>query len=393
MHRLYAQSPPHDRTLYDNLQVAPNATAAQITQSYRRLSRRYHPDKQRHVDPKESERKLDELRRAYDILKDDQTRLPYHRYGLTEIHQAAVLLTGGRAGPTVSFTPEQRKLLKLMGYDDQAAPYGGSHQQRVIFLAANLIERLRPLVEGAISDGALLNAIAQECDSLKKLPLGAQILRCIGRAYRHTGQAFLRKHSLRRRHQNSIVAGSASFSDRLRETFRDAKQVATAAVVSGALVVAEKAKQRTKSTQNSQQPSNVPQIEFHDSFGGPIDEDEDEPSFHEELDNEIRQKERQKANDAVVESLQIEALWKVSKIELDRTIREACKHILAGNYFFFPMHQSVNPAHYHQGGDGWVGSQGRTISFEEGRLKAAAALVQIGNVMVQCSKEGTSWRD
>ena len=61
-------------------------------------------------------------------------------------------------------------------------------------MAANLMERIRPLVEGAIDESTLAHAVAQECDALKKVPLGAHILRCIGRAYRHSGQAVLRKH-------------------------------------------------------------------------------------------------------------------------------------------------------------------------------------------------------
>ena len=39
------QNSPHDATLYDKLRVAHNATLADITRSYRRLSREYHPDK------------------------------------------------------------------------------------------------------------------------------------------------------------------------------------------------------------------------------------------------------------------------------------------------------------------------------------------------------------
>jgi len=33
----------------------------------------------------------------------------------------------------------------------------------------------------------------------------------------------------------------------------------------------------------------------------------------------------------------VEALWKISKIKLDRTIQEACDIILSGNYFFLSV--------------------------------------------------------
>jgi hypothetical protein len=109
---------------------------------------------------------------------------------------------------------------------------------------------------------------------------------------------------------------------------------------------------------------------------------------------EIQKQERLKAQSAQLESLQVKALWKISKIDLDRTTQEACNLILNGDYFFFPFHQSPIKSDRNRGGDGWVASRtGETVSVDVGKLRAAAALVMIGDVMVQCSKEGTSWRE
>ena len=44
-------------------------------------------------------------------------------------------------------------------------------------------------------------------------------------------------------------------------------------------------------------------------------------------------------------------------------------------------------------GDGWVTSTGKTIDATVGQMMAASALVLMGDVMVKCSKEGTSWID
>jgi len=41
--------------------------------------------------------------------------------------------------------------------------------------------------------------------------------------------------------------------------------------------------------------------------------------------------------------------------------------------------------------DGWVGGSGQIVDMNEGRMRAAAALVLIGDTLVQCSKDGTSW--
>jgi hypothetical protein len=105
----------------------------------------------------------------------------------------------------------------------------------------------------------------------------------------------------------------------------------------------------------------------------------------------IKELEWQKAQTALLESLQVEALWKISKIDLDRTIQKACNLILTGEYFFFPSHQTSSDS----GGsaDGWVGQTGEIVHANIGRLRAAAALVMVGDVMVRCSKQGTAWME
>jgi hypothetical protein len=106
--------------------------------------------------------------------------------------------------------------------------------------------------------------------------------------------------------------------------------------------------------------------------------------------------------------MQVEALWKISKIELDRTIQEACDVILRRHHFFFPDHYqrqmyTYKPNSANNGlnsdsqvdhvSDGWVvSSTGKVIETDVGRLRAAAALVLVGDILVQCSKDGTSWR-
>ena len=352
MHRLYQQQPPHDRTLYDTLDVAPNATSAQITRSYRKMSRRYHPDK-----VSDGEEKLQVVRKAYDILKEDATRLPYHQYGLTEISDVAFLLTGARSPKTLSANQEQ--LLRLTGY---VSGQSLSYEDRILFLAANLLERIRPLVEDTISPSDLTGSIAQECVVLKKLPLGAQILRCIGRAYRRAGQQVLRQERFK-------LAGEVT--NTLQKYKHMTKHILEAAAVGGKLIVTEKMNTR-KSIGGAE---GAPRIEYH---------------FHEEDeefdDNAVKEVEKDKASKAELESLQIEALWKISKIHLDRAINDACKQVLEGKYFFFPSDLSSNRKDWDEGGDGWVSARGQTIIASVGRLRAASALVLIGDMMVKCSK-------
>lgn len=275
------------------------------------------------------------------------------------------------------------------------------------------------MVEGAIDESTLADAVAQECDSLKKVPLGAQIIRCIGRAYRHSGQRVLRQHH---RKSKSVLLHplhvGAALSDTMRDKMRDAKQVLTAAVASGRLVLTEKITHRGNSNNARQFPSiaygmddglsRLDQVRYanalpasclilliaHSNLVCPVSQLIGEDDVH-DLDShvlsteDIKEQERQKAQTALLESLQVEALWKISKIDLDRTIQEACNLILTGEYFFFPSHQSTSD--WGRSADGWVGQTGEIIDTNIGRLRAAAALVMVGDIMVQCSKEGTAW--
>ena len=558
MQKLYSLQPPHDRTLYDILQVPSNATLAQIQKSYRRLSRLYHPDKLILPQMKTRKKKEEEdgsnddgtvseeenneddedddhydhyrrrqeegwtrIQRAYDVLREDRTRLLYHNYGLVDTSWAVVLLTGPyrnlhnqkHSHRHVTANPLQQELLLLMGYDptsyslpstttktytspstiippippscpppppppyqqqqsslsspSSSLSFHQQHRNRVLLIAARLVERIRPLVEGTIDDRVIRHMIAEECDRLKTLPLGAQILRCIGRAYRHAGQDYLRRHHpsyqedyyqdyyqdqdhyqdhpqhyphqhsydpytpplpppRRRRRPPSPLAHrklATNLSIGMRRQWRQAKYYWTAIVASGRVLLTEhvysvqqqqkqKRKQRTKSSSHDTMDSSMMREEDSWIYSSDSDMDDMNDIYGEvPTKQQWQEQERDKARQAMLQSLQIDALWKVSKIDLDQTIREACDMILRGEYFFFPSHQSAS---YHPPlgssssssidwsdptipqqrieEDGWVTSLGRTMDTHQARMRAAAAMKLVGDIMVQCSKEGTSWK-
>jgi curved DNA-binding protein CbpA len=352
MQKLYQQQTAHDTSLYDILEVAPNATSDQISRAYRILSRKYHPDK-----VVGAEEKLRSVQYAYNILKDDATRLPYHQFGLTEISDAAVLLSGARSRKNLS--PDQRKLMNLMGYPEDRTL---SYEERIQYIAAHLVERLRPLVEDCISSSAWSDVIAQECASLKYLPLGDSILRCIGRAYRQVGQEILRQERFR-------IAGE--ITNVLQSCKQRTKYILEAAAVGGKLLFTEQKYQYIRKVDGGRESNRLDYRYLED-----VNLDED--SLREEL--------HEKAMRAKLESLQVEALWKVSKIYLDRAIQEACKRILDGTQFFFPTHAFSLTEDWVVGGDGWITSRGQVVSASVGRLRAASGLVLMGNTMIQCSR-------
>jgi DnaJ family protein A protein 2 len=69
-----------DTTLYDRLELTPNATELDIKKAYRRLALQYHPDKHPNGN-KEAEDKFKEIAEAYSILSKPETRKTYDEQG------------------------------------------------------------------------------------------------------------------------------------------------------------------------------------------------------------------------------------------------------------------------------------------------------------------------
>src|SRR5499425_801560 len=67
------------RCYYETLECERGATAEIIKSSFRKLAMKFHPDK--NPGDHTAEIKFKEINEAYDVLKDDQKRAAYDRYG------------------------------------------------------------------------------------------------------------------------------------------------------------------------------------------------------------------------------------------------------------------------------------------------------------------------
>jgi len=79
---------------YDTLGVSRGAGADEIKKAYRAMAMKFHPDRN-HGDHS-AEQKFKEINEAYDILKDDQKRAAYDRFGHAAFENGAG--GGGRGG-------------------------------------------------------------------------------------------------------------------------------------------------------------------------------------------------------------------------------------------------------------------------------------------------------
>ncbi len=86
------------RDYYKVLEVARNASEADIKKAYRRLAMKYHPD--RNPDDKEAEERFKEAKDAYEVLTDAQKRASYDQHGHDGIDAAR---QGGGGGGGADF--------------------------------------------------------------------------------------------------------------------------------------------------------------------------------------------------------------------------------------------------------------------------------------------------
>jgi len=81
---------------YDILGVAKDASADDLKKAYRKLAMKFHPD--RNPDNKEAEAKFKDISEAYDVLKDDQKRAAYDRFGHAAFENGGAGGQGGFSG-------------------------------------------------------------------------------------------------------------------------------------------------------------------------------------------------------------------------------------------------------------------------------------------------------
>src|ERR1700751_5304688 len=111
---------------YEVLGVSKSANPDELKTAYRKLAMRHHPD--RNPGDKTAEQKFKEISEAYDILKDDQKRAAYDRFGHAAFEQAGARGPGdfGFSGGFADIFDEMFGEFMGGGRGGQAGPNRGS---------------------------------------------------------------------------------------------------------------------------------------------------------------------------------------------------------------------------------------------------------------------------
>jgi len=121
------------RDYYDVLQVSRNASKDEIKKAYRKKALEYHPDK--NPGDKEAEEKFKEAAEAYEVLRDDNKRARYDRYG-----HAGVAGDAGGFGGGMTIDDIFANFGDIFG--DVFSPFGGftgrSSRKRTVNKGSNI---------------------------------------------------------------------------------------------------------------------------------------------------------------------------------------------------------------------------------------------------------------
>ncbi|MCB9976447.1 MAG: molecular chaperone DnaJ [Rhodospirillales bacterium] len=90
-----------DKDFYKILGVEKDASSEDIKKAYRKLAMQHHPD--RNKDNPKAEEKFKEVNQAYDVLKDEQKRAAYDRYGISAFDGSMGAASPGAGGDFSGF--------------------------------------------------------------------------------------------------------------------------------------------------------------------------------------------------------------------------------------------------------------------------------------------------
>ncbi|MGB9153331.1 MAG: molecular chaperone DnaJ [Alphaproteobacteria bacterium] len=148
---------------YELLGAQRGASAEELKKAYRKLAMQYHPD--RNAGNAEAEHKFKEINEAYEVLRDDQRRAAYDRFGHAAFEQGGMGGGGGGFDFGAGFSDIFDEMFGEILGGGRRTQQGGGGAQRGADLRYDLDITLEEAFTGITKNITIPNAIT--CDACK----------------------------------------------------------------------------------------------------------------------------------------------------------------------------------------------------------------------------------
>mmetsp|Transcript_690 Transcript_690/g.2782 ORF Transcript_690/g.2782 Transcript_690/m.2782 type:complete len:627 (-) Transcript_690:145-2025(-) len=326
-----------EREYYDALGVQPDATEAEIKKAYRKLALKLHPDK--NLDNPDANEKFQKVSEAYQVLSDPRRRAQYDAEGKENLDQTDMM--DGKTFFAMVFGSEafeplvgQFKLTSMMSAEVMGPQETKFRQLKRILRCANEAVRLAlPLTDGTMTEEAFGASIRKMGIDLAQNEFGLRLLHVVGFCYKMAGDKQLGResglglgghyHSIRQKGHilfnqfRALGAGVNAIRQQMalqqKATEEEAKEKEAAA------------QQASNSTAENAQAAAVPApSEPPATSDKPASSAAPEETEEEKL---ARQEEFVQQQAAAAEGV-VEALWRVSVLDIEATLRSALHKVL-----------------------------------------------------------------
>jgi molecular chaperone DnaJ len=149
------------RCFYETLEVSRTAGDGELKAAFRKLAMKYHPD--RNPGDKDAEHRFKEINEAYDVLKDEQKRAAYDRFGHAAFENGHGAAGNGQHGFGADFATTFADIFEgVFGMGGGRAGRGGG-RERGADLRYNLDITLEEAFSGKTAQVRIPTAVA--CDT------------------------------------------------------------------------------------------------------------------------------------------------------------------------------------------------------------------------------------